>query len=305
MALSRRDFLKLTGATALALKAAPGDAQATRKMATRPLGKTGWQASLYALGSAEIPASEEAIRAIHRLIDGGVNYLDTAPSYQGTRSERALGEVLKRRRSEVYLATKTLARDADGAYAEVKASLERLQCARIDALQIHAVNDFGTLDQVLSDKGAIKGLERARSEGRIRFIGITGHTRPEVIAKALDQYPFDSILVPVSALDKHLSDFAEEVVPKARKLGVAVVGMKALKGLELSKGTVDDAEPLLRYALSLPISTLTIGLRRESEVDANLRSVLGFEPMGETERKALEERMKPFATTQALWWKRR
>ncbi|MCW5941116.1 MAG: aldo/keto reductase [Fimbriimonadaceae bacterium] len=305
MALSRRDFLKLTGASALALGGVATEAGAAPKMPARPFGKTGWKASIYALGSAEIPANEEAIRAIDRLIDAGVNYLDTAPSYQGSRSERAIGEVMKRRRPEVFLATKTLARDADGAYAEVKASLERLQCKRIDTLQIHAVNDFGTLDQVLGDKGAIKGLERARSDGLIRFIGITGHTRPEVIAKALDSYPFDSILVPVSALDKHLSDFAEEVVPKARKLGIGIVGMKSLKGLELSKGTVDDAEPLLRYALSLPISTLTIGLRKESEVEANLRSVVNFRPMSEAERKDLEERMKPFATTQALWWKRR
>lgn len=306
MSISRREVLK-TGSAAAATLALSSPLKAvlgTAKMEERPLGKTGWKASIYALGSAEIPGNAAAIRAINLLIDGGVNYLDTAPSYQGTRSESAIGEVMKTRRKEVFLATKTLARDADGAYREIKESLARLQTKQIDTLQIHAVNDFGTLDQVLRKGGAVEGLERAKKEGLIRFIGITGHTRPEVISKALDQYAFDSILIPVSALDASLYDFADEVVPKANKQGIAIVGMKALKGIERAGGEFDAAE-FLRYAWSLPISTLTIGLREEREAKLNLAHASAYKKMSTADMRTLEAKFKAKATMDALWWKRR
>ena len=114
MALSRRDFLKLTGATALTLTRRESEAQ-TPRIATRPYGKTGWSASIYAVGTAEIPETEASVKALNQLLDGGVNFIDTAPSYQGTRSETAIGMVMAKRRKDVFLATKTLARDADGA----------------------------------------------------------------------------------------------------------------------------------------------------------------------------------------------
>ncbi|HEY0868305.1 MAG TPA: aldo/keto reductase, partial [Fimbriimonas sp.] len=241
------------------------------------------------------------VRAIHAALDGGVNYLDTAPSYTGTRSEQAIGEVMRTRRKEVFLATKTLARDADGAYAEVRQSLERLKTDRVDLIQVHAVNDFATLDQILT--GTVKGLEKAKREGWVRFIGITGHTRPEVILKAIRDYPFASVLIPVSALDAHLNDFAKDVVPEARRLGIGITGMKSLKGIEIAKGSFSP-EPFLRYAMSLPISTLAVGFRKESEVPENLRVARGFRPMDAGERRALEDSVKESATSANLWWKR-
>ena len=306
MSLSRRDLLK-AGAVAAGTVAVAGGlrAEGQAKMPTRPFGKTGWKASIYALGSAEVPGNEEAIAAIEKLIDGGVNYLDTAPSYQGTRSEQALGEILRTKRKQVFLATKTLARDADGAYAEVKSSLGRLQTKQIDLLQIHAINDQGQLEQVLRKGGAVEGLERARKEGLIRFIGITGHTRPEVILSAIEKYPFDSILIPVSPLDKHVGDFAAEVIPKANKLGMGITGMKALKGVERAKGGRFEVEPFLRYAWSLPISTLTIGLRRAREVDGNLKLALQHKKMSEADMRELEAAFRGDANVENLWWKRR
>ncbi|MFY9233616.1 MAG: aldo/keto reductase [Fimbriimonadaceae bacterium] len=301
MSLTRRELIQAGAAVALS----PSVIGVRAKMPTRALGKTGWKASIYALGSAEIPASEEAVRAIEKLIEGGVNYLDTAPSYQGTRSERVLGEVLRKHRAKVFLATKTLARDADGAYAEIKQSLQRLQTKQIDLLQIHSINVQQELDRVLGKGGAIEGLEKAKKEGLIRFIGITGHTRPEVLLDALNRYPFDSILVPISPLDKHVSDFATEVIPKANKLGISIAGMKALKGIERAKGDDFDPGKFLRYAWSLPISTLTIGLRRESEVAGNLASALAFKKMTLGEMREIEASVSSLATVENLWWKRR
>ena len=304
MALSRRDLLRLSG-LGLGASAFPAFAQATKQMPKRKLGKMGWEASIYAVGTAEIPADEEAIIALNQLLDGGVNYIDTAPSYTGTRSEKVIGAVMKKRRKEVFLATKTLERSADGAYAEVKASLERLQTDHVDLLQVHAINDSGTLDQILAKGGAIEGLERAKKDGLIRNIGITGHTRPEVILEALKKYPFASILVPVSAVDKHIHDFADEVLPAASKLGISIVGMKSLKGIERATGGKFEAEPLLRYSLSLPISTLTIGLRRGMEVGLNLSVIRAFKKMPAAEMAKLEAEMKQHANVETLWWKRR
>jgi predicted aldo/keto reductase-like oxidoreductase len=304
MSLSRRDLLRLSGLT-LGAGALPPIVQKPKAIPKRSLGKTGWSATIYAVGTAEVPGAEETVLALDQLLDAGVNYIDTAPSYVGTKSEQAIGQVMKRRRKEVFLATKTLARDAEGAYREVRESLARMQTDRIDLLQVHAVNDAGTLDTILDKGGAVEGLERAKKEGLIRFIGITGHTRPEVILDALKRYPFASILVPVSALDKHLSDFAEEVLPYARKQGVAVVGMKSLKGMERATGGAFDPEPLLRYAWSLPIDCLTIGLRRGHEVGRNLDWARRFEKMSESEMRRLEGEVKPHADAGNLWWKKR
>lgn len=304
MSLSRRDLLRLSGLT-LGAGALPGLAATAKEIPKRPLGKTGWKASIYAVGTAEVPGAEETVLALDQLLDAGVNYIDTAPSYVGTPSERAIGVVMKRRRKEVFLATKTLARDAEGAYREVRESLGRLQCERIDLLQIHSVNDAATLDAVLRKGGAIEGLERAKKEGLIRFIGITGHTRPEVLLDALKRYPFASILVPVSALDAHVHDFVTDVIPLARKQGAAVVGMKALKGMERATGGSFDPEPLLRYAWSLPIDCLTIGLRRGHEVGKNLGWARSFTPMSRTESRDLEAQVKGHADVGNLWWKKR
>lgn len=312
MSVSRRSVLKAgsaAGAAAvLRLPAQARDRQEPKSpsspMPTRPFGKTGRKVSIYALGSAEMPGGEESIKVLNRLIDAGVSYFDTAPSYMGTRSESTIGQVLKTRRKEVFLATKTLGRSADAAYAEVKESLGRLQTDHIDLLQIHSVNDMGTLDAVLAKGGATEGLERAKKEGMIRNIGITGHTRPEVISKALDRYPFDAILVALSALDASLNDFADEVLPKANKLGIGIVGMKALKGIERS-GQGFEAERFLRYVWSLPISTLTIGLRQLPEAEKNLAWAKSFKPMSEKEQSDLRTEVAKLANPNTLWWKRR
>lgn len=307
MPLSRRDLFKLAGAAAGSI-AIPGAIQALapeKKVAHRPFGKTGRSVSIYAVGCAEIPSNEDTVAALSQLLDSGVNYIDTAPSYAGTRSETAIGLLMKTRRKEVFLATKTLERDADGAYAEIKRSLERLQTDHVDLLQCHAINDSSNLDKILSKGGAVQGIERAKKEGLVKHIGITGHTRPEVIIAALDRYPFDSILCPVSALDKHINDFAKECIPKANKLGIGVVGMKSLKGIERASGGKFEPEEFIRYALSLPITTLNLGLRLKSEVAPNLKTFTNFKKMTQAEMRRLEDEVKDLADVGHLWWKRR
>lgn len=306
MDLSRREFLRRSAAAAssVGLVGLVQEALGGQKMPLREFGKTGFRASVYTVGTAEIPSTNEAVEALRRLFAGGVNMVDTAPSYMGTQSETTVGRAVYGRREGLWISTKTLERTAEGAYREVRESLGRLACGHIDLLQVHAVNDQGTLDAVLRKGGAAEGLERAKREGLIKHIGITGHTRPEVILNAMMAYPFVSVLVPVSALDRHINDFATEVLPYANANGVAVVGMKALKGIERATPGKFEAEPYLRYALSKPISTLNIGLRRPEEADQNLKVVRGFKPMAPEEMAQLEAASKQHSNTTSLWWKR-
>lgn len=301
MKISRRDLLRAL--TLGGVAAATGASAQTSRIPRRKLGRIPFEASILAIGTAEIPDDSEAVRAINLALDAGVNYIDTAPSYRNARSERVIGSISEKRRKEFFLATKTLERSADGAYRELKESLARLKTPQVDLIQIHAVNDDATLEQAL--RGAVKGLERAKREGLTRFIGITGHTRPEVILRAIEKYPFDSILVPVSAADKWIGDFAGEVIPKARAKGIAIIGMKALKGVERAENGVKDASPWLRYALSLPIDTLTVGFRRYSDVLQNVAIAQAFSAMSPQERRNLEERARRFANDEILWWKKR
>jgi predicted aldo/keto reductase-like oxidoreductase len=306
MDLSRREFLRRSAAAAgsVSLPNLIAGFLGNQKMPTRPFGKTGFNASIYTVGTAEIPSSQEAVDALRALFTGGVNMIDTAPSYMGTQSESTVGRAVDGRRESLWISTKTLERTADGAYREVKESLGRLKCGHIDLLQVHAVNDQGTLDGVLRKGGAVEGLERAKKDGLIKHIGITGHTRPEVILNAMKAYPFVSILVPVSALDKHINDFVTDVLPYANSHGVAVVGMKAVKGIERATPGRFTAEEFIRYSLSKPIATLNLGLRQPKEAAQNLKTVLGFKPMTDEESVALEASMKQHANTNTLWWKR-
>ncbi|RMG22569.1 MAG: aldo/keto reductase [Armatimonadetes bacterium] len=300
MEFSRRELLRALTLGGVALTT--GGAKQTTRIPKRPLGKIPHDATILGIGTAEIPDDDESLKALNLALDAGVNYLDTAPSYRAARSETVLGQVCAQRRDDFFLATKTLERSADGAYREVRESLARLQTKTIDLIQVHAVNDFDTLDEAL--RGAVKGLERAKREGLVRHIGITGHTRPEVILKAIESYPFESILVPVSAADHWLNDFVSGVIPEARKKRVAVIGMKALKGVERAKGKVADAEPWLRYAWSCPVDCLIVGFRRYAEVLENVRLAQQFRPMSAEQMRALEQEAKQFANTQALWWKK-
>jgi aryl-alcohol dehydrogenase-like predicted oxidoreductase len=310
MDLSRREFFRrtalATGALATGGALGPSEAApAVRPVPMRTLGRTGFRASILAIGTGELADNEATVAAIRWLIDAGVNVIDTAPSYQGGRSEQIVGRAIQGRRARVFIATKTLARDAGGAYAEVRASLQRLNVRRIDLLMVHGAGDDAVLDAVLRRGGAVEGLERAKREGLIRHIGITSHTRPDVMLRAIRRHPFEAILVPVSPLDAHIMDFAPEVIPEARRRGIAVLGMKALKGMERATGGRFQAEELLRYAWSLPIDTLAVGLHRPEEADTNLAYLRAFRPMPARERTALETRLRPHATVENMWWKRR
>jgi len=211
-----------------------------------------------------------------------------------------VGEVMKTRRQEVVLTTKTLERDKDSAWSEINRSLDRLKTDHVDLLQIHSINSIDVLEEVIDKNGSLAAAVRAKEQGMCKHIGITGHTRPEVIREALNRYPFETILVPLSSADKVINDFGDMLFPYAKKHAIGIVAMKVLSAGRVTQFVSES----LRYAMSLPVSTAIVGMGTLEEVKQNVEIARSFKPMKEIEMQLLVEKTRKYADTSVLWWKR-
>ncbi len=317
---SRRGFLKGAAAAAGAAVYLPAVAAAEPDRAAMPMrtfGKTDCKVSLFGLGCYPLGAlrdPDEGSALVVRALDGGCNYIDTAPSYKNGNSERRVGNALRqRKRSDVFLATKTLERTADGARRELEQSLKRLKVDAVDLIQIHAVRTESDLARVLDLKrGPLPGLLKAKEEKLVRFIGVTGHTDPTVMRKTFEGWGFDSILFPLNCVDpnhrtktdppERLS-FVEETLPAAVKNGLARVAMKVFASGRLPKKGI-SAEQCLRYTYGLDIATCTVGCKTEAEVDLALGVAKAFKPLSAEASKALVESTRPYRGKSTEWYKR-
>ena len=201
---------------------------------TRELGQTGQRVSIFGLGgaSSQTPLSngphEQAVAIVERALSLGVTYFDTASSYGNGKSETAIGEVAKKHRAQMTISSKTGERTYDAAMRELEASLKRLQTDHLDVWLMHHVSlSERDTDPAFGPNGAIKALEKAKAEKMVRFGGVSGHHRTNVLAEWLRRYQFDVTLMPINAVDRHNSDsFIERVLPIARQRQVGVVAMK-------------------------------------------------------------------------------
>ncbi len=316
---SRREFLqKLIALTALAGVAPYSDAFGkpyngirNGKLPVRPLGKTGHMVSIYSLGgqgSIEVPGREEvSIEIINRAIDLGINYIDTAAAYgrqtetvaradaMGT-SERNMGQVLKYRRKEVFLASKTHDRTYDGSMKLLEKSLRQLNTDHLDLWQIHNVRlaEMETLDKITGEGGVLKAMIRARDEKMIRFIGFSGHEGPDVLNALNERFPFDNVLVAINAADKHYDPFIEKFLPKAVEKGMGIVGMKIpARDRIFANGGIISMKEAMDYVLTLPVSTIIVGLDKIAELEENIKIAREFKPLTADEMLAIEEKTKP------------
>lgn len=272
------------------------------KLPHRPLGATGFHVSILGLGCATLgyhPMSVEAgAELVNAALDAGIDYIDCASSYGN--AEEKVGRVMKTRRNEVVLATKCLERSREDAWREINRSLERLQTNRIDVLQIHAINSMADLDRISADDGALASAIRARDEGLCRCVGITGHTRPGVLAAALDRYPFATVLCPLSSTDALVNDFAPVIGPRAKERNFGLIAMKVLAAGKMLRHPARS----LRYSLSLPVSTAVVGMATIAELRENISAAAGFAAMSSEEMHELEQSTRETATTDVMWWKR-
>jgi len=313
---TRREFLqRLLAATAAAGMyplAAGCSSLGNGKMPLRPLGKTGRMVGIYSLGgqaAIETPGKEElAVQIINRAIDLGINYIDTAAAYGRAtdtipkpqargHSERNMGKVMKFRRKEVFLATKTNDRTYDGSMRLLENSLKNLQTDHIDLWQIHNVRaaELENLDRFFAPDGVIKAMEKARDEKIVSFLGITGHESPAVLKALAERYPFDNVLVALNAADKHFDPFIENLLPTAVTRKMGIVGMKIpARDRIFSNGGIITIKEAMEYTMSLPVSTIIIGLDNVEQLEQNIGIARDFKPLTADQMLAIEEKTKPY-----------
>ena len=275
----------------------------------RPLGKTGVQVPIIGYGTAPLgkikvmdaPLINKSARLLNHAIDQGITYLDTSPDYG---SQPKLGEVMKSRRDEVFLATKINKRRRDDVLEELQQNLKELQTDHVDLVQVHAVNAMADLEAALAPDGALSALEEARRQGMTRFVGITGHARPSVLAYAVERYDFDTVLVALGMIDRLVTGPEKVLLPIAQEKNLGVIAMKVY-----GHGELKQRELALRYSLGLPgVSTAILGMSEESEIDENVQLAQQFAPLSEAEleplvneARALVEKDKPSNNSPIFW----
>ncbi len=259
----------------------------------RPLGRTKEMVTLFGLGGEGVLRTHgrmnEAVRVIHRALDHGVNYFDTAPAYESSMDY--YGEALGGRRRDIFLACKTHDRSRDGSLKLLDQSLQRLKTDYLDLWQLHDLRSIDHVDRIFAKGGAMEAMIQARAEGRVRFLGVTGHYDPKVLHEALNRFDFDTILVALNAADVHRRSFIQTVLPQAARAETGVIGMKvAAAGALIGRGKLTMAEAMT-YTLSLPgVSCAIVGCKTPAEVDQNVEIIRHFRPLGETQMHELEER---------------
>ncbi len=335
----RRNFLKTGGAVAAGLltqaampaRASVGHAMAElpvnpktqSAMPTRNLGKTGYKVGIFSLGGqAALEKANNfdvAVPIIERALDLGVNYLDTSSIYGGPErwSEQYYGRVMKTRRSEAFLATKTKERTREGSLRMIEKSLKLLNTDHVDLWQLHDVGLPEDVDAIFAKGGAMEALLEMQDQKVVRFLGVTGHYRPEALMDAINRHPFDTILMALNAADSHIHSFTEQLLPLAVEKQMGIIGMKVpARGRLLSNWTpppleqqehswegsaiatrpgVIDMRQAMNFTLTHPVSTVIIGCDNLAQLEENVQIARDFTPFSNAQMAAINELAAPVA----------
>jgi predicted aldo/keto reductase-like oxidoreductase len=244
----------------------------------------------------------EGIRVVRRALDEGINFLDNCWDYNDGVSEERMGKALQDGyRQKAFLMTKIDGRTGASARQQLEQSLMRLKTDHIDLLQIHEVIRMGDPEQAFQPGNIVDVLKQARQEGKIRFIGFTGHKSPEIHLHMIETadkhgFTFDSVQMPVNALDQHFDSFQQKVIPVAQRHGMAVLGMKPLaNGAVLKTNTISAAEGL-HYAMSVPVTVTITGCESMANLEQALGGARNFKPLDVQQKMALLQKTAPVAT---------
>jgi len=274
----------------------------TADIPLRPLGATGVMVSALGLGGyhlAKIASEREAVRVAHAAIDAGVTFMDNAWEYHDGRAETIMGKAIRDRRARVFLMTKVCShgRKKKEAMRQLEQSLRRLRTDVLDLWQIHECVYDNDPERHFARGGVIEALLEAQRQGKVRFIGFTGHKHPDILLGMLKRgFAFDACQLPLNCFDASFRSFEREVLPALRRQGVAALGMKPFGGdaRQLTQKVV-SAEEALRYAMSLPVATTITGIDSLRVLRQNVRIASGFTPMSKRQMQALRARMREFA----------
>jgi len=267
-------------------------------MPRRVLGRTGVEVTAMGLGGYHlglIKGARQAERIVQAAVDEGITFLDNAWEYHDGRSEEIMGRALAGgRRERVFLMTKvcTHGRDRAAAMRQLEQSLRRLRTDRLDLWQIHEVVYENDPERHFASGGAVEALEQAKRQGKVRFVGFTGHKDPSIHLKMLARdFPFDTCQMPLNCFDATFRSFEARVLPEVNRRGIAALGMKSMggEGTPVSKRAV-SAEEALRYAMSLPVAVTITGIDSMKVLRQDLRIARSFVPMTPAEMDALRKR---------------
>ena len=271
----------------------------------RTLGKTGVNVTLLGLGGEGILRTfgedDEACALINRALDLGINYFESARAYSG--SETYYGKALRERRREIFLTSKSHARDRKGALEHLQETLKNMKTDHLDLWQVHDVRTEDDIKEIFGPGGAIEAFSEAKQKGLTRFIGVTGHHDPEILKKCINLFDFDTVLLPVNPAEPHYKSFLDEVVPFAKQKSMGIIGMKVyFRGFAARIPWFQSMEPFLHFALSQPVSTVVIGCDSIPQLEENVLFAMKFSPMQGAEMRDLIEKVKPFSR-QLMYYK--
>jgi uncharacterized protein len=332
----RRTFLKTGGVAAAALLTQgaiaetqhtlpplPVNANTRAAMPTRNLGKTGYKVGIFSLGgqaALEKPANFDiAVPIIERALDLGVNYIDTSSIYGGPDrwSEQYVGRVMKTRRNDAFLATKTKERTRDGSMRMIEKSLQLLNTDHVDLWQLHDVGLPEDVDAIFAKGGAMEALIEMHDQKVVRFLGVTGHYRPEALIDTVNRYNFDTILMAMNAADTHIHSFTDKLLPLVVEKQMGIIGMKVpSRGRLLASWTppsldaqrhswegsaiahrpgVMTMKDAMHFTLTQPVSTVIIGCDNIAQLEENVHIARDFTPLSNSQMAALNELAAPVA----------
>ena len=281
----------------------PADTSRKDPIPYRQFGRHSDQVSIIGIGGfhlGQVKTVTESVRIVHEAIDAGINFLDNAWEYHDGESEQRMGRAIADRRESVFLMTKvcTHGRDAKVAMRQLDESLRRLRTDYLDLWQIHECVYYNDPEHHFAPGGVVEALARAKTQGKVRFVGFTGHKDPEIHLRMLASgFDFDACQLPLNGLDATFRSFQTRVLPELARRGIAPIGMKSLGGdgriVKKKAARIGDA---LRYAMSLPVCTTISGIDSLKVLRQNLKIARGFVPMDAGERKAYEQGLRDYAT---------
>jgi uncharacterized protein len=272
-------------------------------MAMRQFGKhEAVQISALGMGGHHLGAAKDeltAIELVHEALDGGITFFDNCWEYHRGKSENWMGKGLKGRRDKAFLMTKVCTHGREGAMGMqmLEESLNRLQTDHLDLWQAHGVSFENDPALFIRAGGLAEAMLKAQKQGKVRFLGFTGHKDPAMhLSMLATGFPFDAVQMPLNPFDATFRSFETQVLPELNRRGIAALGMKPMSGHgePIQNGAV-TAEELLRYAMSLPVAVTITGMEKGDFLRQNLRIAQNFTPMTAAEMQALRDRVKPIA----------
>ena len=285
---SRREFVKAAAGLGLAASAAAADPVPQRRF-----GKTGLDVSIFGLGGGRVGTHRdeaEALRTIRHCYESGINYFDTAAAGAYGLSQRRYGIALEGvPRDQLIYGTKTRHRTYSHSELDLNQSLAGLRTDYIDLYQIHNVMHMDDIDFVFGPRGVMEMIEKARRDGKVRYVGFTGHMDPRILSKMLDAYDWDTVLMPLSVTDGANQDlsFERTTLPRAVEKDLGIMAMKTTGVGVLHEQGISSLEENLDYVWSLPISTAILGCTTPEQVDRDIRAARAHRKLSERQMSDL------------------